>query len=79
MLQDFDDGLCDAALLFRDAWKNAQVGKLATRQNDGSSAELNHCDKTSVGGSVMSIPNVRGDHAYFGCYSTQGGMQTPEI
>ena len=36
VLQDFDDGKCAGAVLFRDAWGNALAGRLPTIQNDGS-------------------------------------------
>jgi hypothetical protein len=44
--------------MFEDAWNNAQAGNTPTLQHDSSSPELNHCDKTSVGGSVQSTANA---------------------
>ena len=34
------------------------AGNTPTSEHDGSSPELNHCDKTSVGGSVQSTANA---------------------
>ena len=58
VLQSLDDGKCAGAVLFQDAWGNALAGRVPTKQNDGSTPEKNHCDKTSVGGSVMAISNA---------------------
>jgi hypothetical protein len=36
------------AVLFTDGWNNALAGRIPTRQNDGSTPERNHCDKTGA-------------------------------
>ena len=58
VLQGMDDGQCIAAVLFQDAWENALTGAYPTAKNDGSSKELNHCDKVTAGGSLISTANV---------------------
>jgi hypothetical protein len=58
VLQDFDDKKCIAAVLFQDGWENALTGAYPTTQNDGKSADKNHCDKVAVGGSLMSTANA---------------------
>jgi hypothetical protein len=36
------------AVLFTDGWNSALAGRIPTRQNDGSTPERNHCDKTGA-------------------------------
>ena len=57
VLQDFEDRNCLGVVIFQDAWENAQAGNTPTAEHDGSSPELNHCDKTAVGGSVQVRPS----------------------
>ena len=45
VLQDFEDRNCLGVVIFQDAWENAQAGNTPTTAHDGSSPELNHCDK----------------------------------
>ena len=35
-----------------------EQGKIPTTVNTGETAELNHCDKTEVGGAVQTIANA---------------------
>eukprot|EP01047_Picozoa_sp_COSAG01_P034158 COSAG01_NODE_2552_length_7463_cov_644.066947_2_plen_1015_part_00 len=58
VMQDMDDGKCIGSVMFQDAWENCLTGACRTTKNDGSSRELNHCDKVAAGGSLMSTPNV---------------------
>lgn len=37
---------------------NALMGASPTKQNGGTTKELNHCDKVAVGGKVMSTGNA---------------------
>ena len=48
VLQDFEDRNCLGVVIFQDAWENAQAGNTPTAAHDGSSPELNHCDKVRV-------------------------------
>jgi hypothetical protein len=51
------------AVLFTDGWNSALAGRIPTRQNDGSTPERNHCDKTGAQNgalfcSLMFVPSL---------------------
>jgi hypothetical protein len=78
VLQDFDDGKCMGAVLFTDGWNSALAGRIPTRQNDGSTPERNHCDKTGAQNgalffSLMFVPSLScmaSNHRFRTCESS---------
>ena len=75
LFQFIDDGKCLAMVVMQDVWEQAQAGKFPTTRNTGATADLNHCDKMSVGEAVMSVPNACPGESPLPSHPNNGAMR----